>query len=82
MMFTKYIDYLIGSENSPQATKFSYTKQYSDQSWPMEYKCEGVVSTSNVEILERFQSEVLHICRCTLVRSEYGYLKGSPKTNS
>jgi hypothetical protein len=44
----------------------------------------GTASTSNTEILERFQSKesLAHDSGRTLVRAEYGYQKGSPNTNS
>jgi hypothetical protein len=35
----KCTGYLGGSQNSPQATEFLYTKQYSNQTGPMEYNC-------------------------------------------
>jgi hypothetical protein len=45
------------SQNSLQATNFSYIKQYSNQSGQLW----GTASTSNKEILERFQSKALHM---------------------
>jgi hypothetical protein len=37
-------------------------------------------STSNIEILERFQSVFAHDCRFTLEHAEYSYPKGSTNT--
>jgi hypothetical protein len=39
MTLTKMHSYVDGSQNSPQATKFSYKKQYSNQSGFIEYNC-------------------------------------------
>jgi hypothetical protein len=46
--------------------------------WTYGIQLWGTASTSNIEILERFQSKSEH----TLVCAEYGYPKGSPNTNS
>jgi hypothetical protein len=52
---------LDASQNSPQATNFSYINQLSNQSGFTEYKLWGTASTSNMEILERFQSKALRM---------------------
>jgi hypothetical protein len=41
-----------------------------------------MASTSNIEIVECFQSIFAHDSGHTLVRAEYGYVKGSANTNS
>jgi hypothetical protein len=41
----------------------------------------GTASTSNLEILERFQSKALRLIVDAL-RAEYGYPKGSANTSS
>jgi hypothetical protein len=57
-------------------TKFKPIWTYGIQLW-------GTASTSNIEILERFQSKaLLNDTERTLVRDEYGYPKGSSNTNS
>jgi hypothetical protein len=45
--------------------------------WTYEIQLWGMASTSNIEILEHFQSEVL----CMIVDAPW-YMKGSPNTNS
>jgi hypothetical protein len=54
----KCIGYLDTSQNTLQATNFSYIKQYSNQSGLTEYICD-TASTSNIEILECFQLKAL-----------------------
>jgi hypothetical protein len=47
------------------------------------YSYIAMASTSNIEILERFQSKALRmIVDAPLLCAEYCYLKGSPNTNS
>jgi hypothetical protein len=52
--------------------------------WTYGIKFWRTASTSNTEIVERFQSKALSkiVDARTLVRAEYGYSKESPKTNS
>jgi hypothetical protein len=47
------------------------------QIWTYGIQIWGMVSASNIEILEHFQSKVLR-----MIVAEYGYPKGSPNTNS
>jgi hypothetical protein len=56
----KCIGYLDRSQNSPQETQLSYTKQCSNQSGPMEYNF-WVQLPLQTEILECFQSKVFHM---------------------
>jgi hypothetical protein len=53
-MNTNKMCYSDASQNSPQATNFSYIKQYPNQSG-----LRATASTSNIEILEYFQSKAL-----------------------
>jgi hypothetical protein len=48
------------SHNAPQETNFSYIKQYSNQSG-LGIQLWSMASTSNKEILERFQSKALRM---------------------
>jgi hypothetical protein len=54
----EYIGYSDGSQRSPQATQFLYTKQYSNQTGPIEYNCWVRVPLQS-ENPERFQSKIL-----------------------
>jgi hypothetical protein len=49
------------SQNSLQSTNFSYIKQYSNQIWTYGIQLWGMASTSNIEILEHFQSKALQM---------------------
>jgi hypothetical protein len=58
------INYDLGNlagQNSVQATNFSYIKQYSNRSGLNGIQLWGTASTSNIEILERFQSKALRM---------------------
>jgi hypothetical protein len=48
--------WLLGSQNSPQATNVSYINQYSNQ-WTYGKQLWGTASTSNIEILKTFPIE-------------------------
>jgi hypothetical protein len=51
--------------------------------WTYGIQLWGTASTSNTQILERFQSQTFaHDSGRTMVRAEYGFPKGSPNTNS
>jgi hypothetical protein len=51
--------------------------------WTYGIQLWGTASTSDIDILERFQSKALRmIVDAPLVYAEYGYPKGSPNTNS
>jgi hypothetical protein len=52
--------YSDASQNSLQATKVSYIKQYSNKSG-LGIQLWGTASTSNIEILERFKSKALRM---------------------
>jgi hypothetical protein len=55
----KYIDYLDASHNSPQATNFSCIKQHSNHLGLQDTTLGYRATTSNIEILELFQSKAL-----------------------
>jgi hypothetical protein len=69
---TKLIGYSDTSQNSLQATNFSYVKQYSNLCRLRNITL-GYAYTSNIDILNSVH---------TLVCAKYGYLKGSPNSNS
>jgi hypothetical protein len=73
MTLTK-IGYLNSSQNSPQATNFSYIKQYANQSGLTEYNSEVWLPLA----IKSFAHDSGH----ALVRAEYGYPKGSPNTST
>jgi hypothetical protein len=52
---------LEASQSSLQATNLSYIKQYSNQSVLNGIQLWGTASTSNIEILTRFQSKALRM---------------------
>jgi hypothetical protein len=68
------IGYLNASQNSPQATNFSYIKQYANQSGLTEYNSEVRLPFA----IESFAHDSGH----ALVRAECGYPKGSSNTNT
>jgi hypothetical protein len=49
--------------------------------WAYGIQLWGTSSTSNIEILECFQSKALHDNGCTMVCAEYGNTEGSPNPN-
>jgi hypothetical protein len=55
------IGYSDTSHNFPQATNFSFIKQYLNQSGINGIQLWGTASTSNIEFLERFQSKALRM---------------------
>jgi hypothetical protein len=81
-LWPKDIGYSNESQNSVQATNFSYMKQYSNQSGLTEYNS-GYGFHFRCRNSRMFPIESLaHDSGCTLVCAEYCYLKGSPNTNS
>jgi hypothetical protein len=60
-MTPKCSGYMSRHQNSPQATKFPYTKQCSNQSGSYGIQLWGTAYDSNTEILEYFQSNNLHM---------------------
>jgi hypothetical protein len=61
MILTKMHCYLDTSQNSPQATHFSYTKQYSTPSASTEYNSGIRFPLQNIKILERFEFQALRM---------------------
>jgi hypothetical protein len=81
-MLPKCSGYSEASQNFPQATNFSYIKQYSTQSalWntTLGYGFHFQYRKSRRLPIESFA----HDSGRTLLHAEYGYLKESPNTNS
>jgi hypothetical protein len=74
--------YFDASQNSPQATNFSYIKQYSNQSG-LKNTAVGNGFHFQHRNSRMFPIESLaHDSGHTLVCAEYGYPKKSPNTNS